>query len=119
MSDLGNVGKAFQTNFPYYAYKWYTLGKQPISVNMTGVSSVPYAFVSLFRNSVLQDRSGADSSGEWHFYDMDDSGTQDYTIVAFTQEGATGESWTATVVGSTVVISQSFTSNRTRSFSYG
>lgn len=113
MANLGNVG----FNFPLCAAKlsaWYafTLNKQPTSVTMAGVSDVPYAFTSLFRNAVLNYRGRADASGNWAFYDMDDSDSQGYTIVTYTQDGPTGELWTATVTGSTVVVTKLFGSQR-------
>lgn len=90
-------------------------GKQPTGVDMfppAGQEGTPYAFVSLIRNGVLNARSRADGSGVWHFYDMDDSGLQVYTIVAYTQAGATGESWTATVSGGTATVTKTFAAQR-------
>jgi hypothetical protein len=113
VASLGNVG----FNFPLARNAlgaWYpfTLNKQPTSVTMADTSDTPYAFVALYRNAVVNFRSRADSNGDWAFYDMDDSGSQVYTIVAYTQEGPTGELWTATVDGTTVVVTKLFGSQR-------
>ena len=112
VASLGDVGKTFSSSKIYAAEGWFTLNKQPTSVNATGTSNVPYAFVSLFRNAVLQDRSRCNSSGVWHFYDMDDSGTQIYTVAAYTQDGPTGELWTIAVTGSTATVTKLFDSQR-------
>jgi hypothetical protein len=61
---------------------------------------------------VLNARTRADGSGNWHFYDMDDSGSQVYTIAAFTQDGPTGELWSATVAGSVATVTKLFASQR-------
>jgi len=113
VANLGNVGHA--TPIPINNAKaWYAFSanKQPTSVVMAGTTNTPYAYMSMFRNSVLNQRSRADGSGDWAFYDMDDSGSQIYTIAAFTQSGPTGELWTATVTGSTVVVTKLFGSQR-------
>lgn len=113
MANLGNVG----FNFPLprarlTAWNAFTLNKQPTSVTTAGTSDVPYAFTSLFRNGVLNYRGRADATGNWAFYDMDNSDSQIYTIATFTQSGPTGELWTATVTGSTVVVTKLFGSQR-------
>ena len=113
LASLGNVG--FNVRLARYdgrPWGFYTYDKQPTSVSMTGVSDIPLSFVSLFRNSVLQARSRSDASGNWGFYDMDDSGSQVYTVASFTQDGPTGELWSATVVGSTVTVTKLFSSQR-------
>lgn len=112
MASLGNVGKFFYRGADYSAFQFFTINKQPTSVTMNAVSDVPYAFVILTRNAVLNYRSRADSAGNWGFYDMDDSSSQIYTIATFTQSGPTGEMWTATVSGSTVVVTKLFGSQR-------
>ena len=98
--------------------QWYTLDKQATSVIMSGTSDVPFSFVSLFRNSVLQDRSRSDGSGVWSFYDVDDSVSQVYTIASFTQDGPTGELWSATVTGATAVVTKLFSSQRNSAYAY-
>ena len=94
------------------AWGFFTQDKQPTPVSMSGVSDIPYAFVSLTRNSVLQDRSRCDGTGGWGFYDMDDSLSQIYSIATYTQAGPTGEAWTATVSGTTVVVTKVFSAQR-------
>lgn len=79
---------------------------------MSGVSDIPSAFAVLTRNSVVQDRSRCDGLGAWSFYDMDDSLSQIYSIATYTQAGPTGEAWTATVSGTTVVVTKVFSARR-------
>jgi len=113
VANLGNVGFNFPVGQNNMAARYpFTLNKQPTSVTMTGTSDVPYAFAALYRNAVVNFRSRADSAGVWNFYDMDDSGSQIYTVVTYTQDGPTGELWTATVTGTTVVVTKLFGSQR-------
>jgi hypothetical protein len=121
VASLGNVGH----NVPIAraeteAWNSFTFGKQPTSVDMaltgTNASVIPNSFLSLFRNGVLNARSRTDGSGNCHFYDMDDSGSQVYTIVAFTQDGPTGELWSATVVGATATVTKTADAIRSRGF---
>jgi hypothetical protein len=117
MASLGNVGHTFNgTGRENTAWQFFTLDKQPTSVDMafTGVlaSSIPFAYAVMIRNSVINWRTRADASGEFHFYDMDNSGSQTYAITTYTQDGATGEAWTATVVGSVVTITKQFSAQR-------
>jgi hypothetical protein len=79
---------------------------------MTGVSTVPNSLVVLLRNGVPNYRTRADGSGNWFFYDMDDDGTQQYTIVTMTQSGPTGEEWKATVVGNVATVTKLFSATR-------
>lgn len=113
MADLGDIGHNFPDGQNIMA-SWYpfTYNKQPTSVTMTAVSDIPYAFAALFRNSVENFRTRCDGSGNWAFYDMDDSGSQIYTIATFTQNGPTGELWTASVVGAVVVVTKLFAASR-------
>lgn len=112
MANLGHtIGAAkIRTSFTPFMND-----KQPTGVDMfpsAGQAATPLAFVSLFRNGVTVARSRADASGIFHFYDMDDSGGQVYSIMAYTQAGATGEAWTATVVGSVVTMTKTFAATR-------
>jgi hypothetical protein len=112
MASLGNIGFQFARPAVTSMGQFFTMNKQSTGVDMTGTSDTPYAFVSLFRNASLQYRSRADGSGVWHFYDMDDSLSQDYSITSCTQSGATGEAWVATVVGSVATVTKTFSSQR-------
>lgn len=117
MANLGNVGHTFNgTGREYTAWQFFTLDKQPTSVDMafTGslASSIPFAYAILIRNAVVNWRTRADANGEFHFYDMDDSGSQTYSITTYTQDGATGEAWMATVVGNVVTITKTFAAQR-------
>ncbi len=117
MAALGNIGKTFKLSKAQMAC-WFVFGldKNPTSVDMTPVagqfSSVPFSFAVLTRNGVFQQRVRSDGSGQWHFYNMDDSGSQIYSIATYTQDGATGEAWTATVVGSVATVTKTFASQR-------
>jgi len=113
VASLGNVGLAIPVP-ANNAEAWYafTFNKQPASVTMTGTSDVPYAFAALYRNAVVNFRGRCNAAGVWNFYDMDDSGSQIYTVVTYTQDGPTGELWTATVTGTTVVVTKLFGSQR-------
>jgi hypothetical protein len=66
----------------------------------------------VLRNGVPNYRTRADGSGNWSFYDMDDDGTQQYTIVSMTQTGPTGEEWKATVSGSVATVTKLFSATR-------
>ncbi len=83
---------------------------------MSGNSDTPFAFIILFRNGVEQDRTRADANGDFAFYDMDDSLSQDYAATSYTQGGATGEAWVGTVVGSVATLTKTFSSQRSRAF---
>ncbi len=85
---------------------------------MTFTSDIPNAFAVLTRNSVVNGRTRCNGSGVGHFYDMDDSGGQVYGIATFTQSGPTGEAWTATVAGSTVVVTKIFSANRATAIAF-
>lgn len=112
MANLGNIGNFIGNDNPLAAWQFFTRNKQPTGVIMSGVSDVPYAYIVLTRNSKVNYVTRANALGEWHFYDMDDSLSQDYAIAAYTQAGATGEAWTATVVGSTATVVKRFSSQR-------
>ena len=92
--------------------QFFTLNKQPTPVTMSGNSDTPFAYVLLFRNGVLNWRTRADANGDFAFYDMDDSGSQDYAATSYTQDGATGEAWVGTVVGSVATLTKTFSSQR-------
>ncbi|HKS91107.1 MAG TPA: hypothetical protein VJQ83_04190 [Tepidiformaceae bacterium] len=112
---MANLGHTIGAAKVWSALNVFGQEKQPTSVDMhpvTGQEGTPLAFVSLIRNGVLNMRSRADATGMWHFYDMDDSGNQAYTIIAYTQAGATGEAWTATVSGSTATVTKIFAAQR-------
>lgn len=96
--------------------QFFTLNKQPTPVTMSGNSDTPFAFILLFRNGVLQWRTRADANGDFAFYDMDDSLSQDYAATSYTQGGATGEAWVGTVVGSVATLTKTFSSQRSRAF---
>lgn len=98
--------------------QFFTLNKQPTPVTMSGNSDTPFAYVLLFRNGVPQWRTRADANGDFWFYDMDDSFSQDYAATSYTQDGATGEAWVGTVVGSVATLTKTFSSQRTRAFLY-
>lgn len=124
MASLGNIGHDLGASGLRYGAQFFQLDKAHTSVTMPNVgdsepSAIPFAYAVLTRNSVVNWRTRCDASGKWNFYDMDDSGGQVYSIATYTQAGATGEAWTATVVGDVVVVTQQFTSNRTRSSSFG
>ncbi len=112
MANLGNVGHNFPISGETHSWQFFTFDKRPTSVTMHGVSDIPSAFAVLTRNAVFNYRTRCDGSGNWFFYDMDDSGGQIYSISTYTQEGATGEVWRATVTGNVVVVTKTFSSNR-------
>ena len=117
MASLGNVGHTLKApqNWVQCWHIW-GLDKNPTQVDMafTGVnaSSVPYSYLILARNAVPNLRSRVDGSGIGHFYGMDDSGGQVYSISSYTQNGPTGEAWTATVVGSVATVTKVFAASR-------
>lgn len=92
--------------------QFYTRNKKPTSVTMSGNSDTPFAYILLFRNGVFQWRTRADSNGDFTFYDMDDSLSQDYAATSYTQDGATGEAWVGTVVGNVATLTKTFSSQR-------
>jgi hypothetical protein len=96
----------------YTGAQFFTLNKQPTPVTMAGNSDTPFASMLLFRNGVLQWRTRADANGDFAFYDLDDSLSQDYAATSYTQDGATGEAWVGTVVGSTATLTKTFSSQR-------
>ncbi len=112
MANLGNVGLNLASSAPTSAWHFFTQNKQPTSVTMSGTSDTPFAFILLFRNGVLQWRTRADANGDFAFYDMDDSLSQDYAATSYTQGGATGEAWVGTVVGSVATLTKTFSSQR-------
>lgn len=117
MAALGNVGKIFKGLGKMYSpWQFYMADKRPTSVDMafTGAlaSAIPFAFAVLYRNATRQAQTRADASGVFHFYDMDDSGSQIYSVATYTQNGATGEDWTATVVGGVATITKTFGAQR-------
>lgn len=118
MADLGNVGFFVGSPGVQAGWQFFTRNKQPTAVTMSGNSDTPFAYILLFRNGVLQYRTRADSNGDFAFYDLDDSGSQDYAATSYTQDGATGEAWVGTVVGSVATLTKTFSSQRTRAFLY-
>jgi hypothetical protein len=112
VASLGNVGVQFNLPRTNHALQFFTLNKQPTSVTMAGNSDTPFAYILLFRNGVLQWRTRADANGDFAFYDLDDSGSQDYAATSYTQDGATGEAWVGTVVGSVATLTKTFSSQR-------
>ena len=122
MAALGNIGHAMGACAAQTGWQFFGLDKRPVGVDMalTGVlaSTVPNSYIVLTRNAVYQFRSRTDSSGNGHFYDMDDSGDQVYSIVAYTQAGPTGEAWTATVSGSTATVTKVFAAQRAMAFAF-
>jgi hypothetical protein len=118
MANLGNIGFQPASPRPFSGRKFYTLNKQPTPVTMSGNSDTPFAYILLFRNGVPQDRTRADVNGDFWLYDLDDSLSQDYAATSYTQEGATGEAWVGTVVGSVATLTKTFSSQRTRAFLY-
>ncbi len=115
MAALGNVGKTFAVCTPFQAWGAYDNAKRPTSVTMHAVSSVPGAIVALFwRGQPVYTTGGprgltaVDGSGNWNFYDMDDSQGFPYYIYTV----GTGEDWSATVVGSVVTVTQLHAANR-------
>ena len=112
MASLGDIGTYVPSGKVFAAWQFFTTNKQPTSVAMTGVSTVPNSIVLLLRNGVTNYRTRADGSGNWAFYDMDDDGTQQYTIVSVTQSGPTGEEWSATVVGGVATVTKLFSATR-------
>ena len=112
MADLGNVGFFMGTSEYMPGWQFFTRNKQPTPVTMSGNSDTPFAYILLFRNGVLQYRTRADSNGDFAFYDLDDSLSQDYAATSYTQEGATGEAWVGTVVGSVATLTKTFSSQR-------
>lgn len=116
MAALGNVGRTFRLGKERSALQFFTQDKQPTGVDMafTGAnaSSIPFSFLVLTRNAVVQYRTRTNGSGIGHFYDMDNSGSQVYAISSYTQDGATGEAWTATVVGSVATVTKIFAAQR-------
>jgi hypothetical protein len=116
VANLGNVGFNFRIGPPYAASQFFTLDKQPTSVDMaftgTLASAIPFSFAILTRNANYQYQTRSDGSGVFHFYDMDDSGSQVYSVSTYTQSGPTGEAWTATVVGSVATVTKVFSASR-------
>lgn len=113
MANLGNVGYYFQSASGNLGGRgFYTVDKQPTPVEMTAKSDIPFAYALLTRNAVLNYRTRCDGSGNWYFYDMDDSGSQNYSIITVTQGNPTGEEWKATVVGTVVVVTKLFGAQR-------
>lgn len=112
MANLGNVGNFIGIDNPQAALQFFTRNKQPVGVIMQGVSDTPFAYILLMRNATPNYRTRADAAGNWYFYDMDDSLSQDYSITSYTQAGATGEAWVATVVGSVATVTKTFSSQR-------
>lgn len=116
MASLGNIGNAVGACASQTGWQFFGLDKRPTGVDMaltgTLASTVPLSYIVLVRNAVYQFRSRTDASGNGHFYDMDDSGDQVYSISAYTQAGPTGEAWVATVVGSVATVTKVFAANR-------
>ena len=116
MANLGDISKTFANTPELSSYGIFGLDNRGVNVSMQPVagqlSEVPFSFVVLTRNAVLNDRSRSDGTGLWAFYDMDDSGSQVYSISAYTQSGPTGEAWTATVVSGVATVTKVFASQR-------
>jgi hypothetical protein len=112
MANLGNVGVQFATPTPTQTLQFFTRNKQPTGVTMSGNSDTPFAYILLFRNAVLQWSTRADANGDFAFHDMDDSLSQLYAATSYTQDGATGEAWVGTVVGSVATLTKTFSSQR-------
>lgn len=118
MANLGDVG--FALPFPVIAPGYSTFGANQanpvvhVTIAGTGVniSSVPNAFLTISRNAVQNDRTRADGSGVWYFYDLDNSGTQIYSVTAYTQDGATGEAWAVTIVAGVATVTKTFSAQR-------
>lgn len=115
MANLGNVGKTFPVCSPNMANTVFDQAKEPTSVTMHAVSSVPGAIAALFRRGVIIPTTGAaggrtrvDGSGNINFYDMEDSLNDPYYFYTI----GTGEDWQATVVGAVVVVTQLHAANR-------
>lgn len=119
VASLGDIGYDFAVTVPEDCASTFGRNNYPTTGNdITATSDVPSAFVSLIRNGVVNGRSRADDTGAWHFYDFDNSGSQVYAISAYTQSGPTGELWTATVTGSTVVVTKLFGSQRAQAAAF-
>jgi len=121
MAALGNVGKGFAISPEWFALSVFDVPKAPTSVTMTAVSSFPATVVVLYWHGVPIPTTGGpggrtltDASGNWFFYDMDDSGLFPYYIYAL----GTGEDWSATVVGNVVVVTQLHAANRAVAYAY-
>ena len=108
MANLGDVGLACGISGSIGAYGLFGLETPSVSVDITATSSVPGSRALLMRNGVQIYRTISDATtGVWHFYNVDDSGSQPYTVMTTTQAGGgTGEVWTATVSGATVTVSK-------------
>lgn len=124
MASLGNIGNHFRPTVSYMksCLQFFTINKRGTSVDAfftgTKASRVPYSFIVLYRNSSYQYKTRSDGNGEFHFFDMEDSGTQIYSAASYTQDGATGEAWTITVVGSTVTITMTFAARRAQAMAF-
>ena len=97
-----------------YSYGAFGFNAPNTSVDITGTSASPGSIAILIRNGVVVSRRYADpSTGVWHFYGVDDSGSQIYTIVTTTQSGgSTGEVWTSTVTSGVATTTKIFSSQR-------
>ena len=117
MANLGNVGLAVSRPFPTSAFSFFGT-QNPSGIDITATSAIPGSFALLTRNGVLVERTrSSPSTGVWHFYSGDNSGSQTYTIVTMTQAGgATGEVWVASVVAGVATVTQLFEANRLVAF---
>lgn len=97
MAALGNIGAS--AGFPslFAGYGAFTRVKQPVSVDATGTGT-PNAMVNLsHENGARVDTMRSDSSGDWHFYDLDD-GTY------YASEVGSANAWEIEVSGSSATV---------------
>jgi hypothetical protein len=108
MANRGNIGKCLAVpRVISYSRSFFGEGNRTVNTDMTGTSSVPGSIVLLSRNGVQIDRTHSNAStGVWHFYSAEDSGSLVYTVVTVTQSGPTGEAWIASVAAGVATVSK-------------
>lgn len=98
MAALGNIGCEVPRFRAFQCRGVFTLKKQPTSVDATSAGGTASAIVHLFLPSGFRvDSARANSSGVWHFYDLDD-GTY------FASEVGTANAWEIEVSGATATV---------------
>lgn len=114
MANLGNVGLCFGVPGLLSGFGIFGSSAPNTAVDITATSEIPGSLAVIDRNGVQVARAYTDPvTGVWHFYNLDDSGSQGYTIVTMTQAGgATGEVWIASVTGGVATVTKLFSASR-------
>jgi|JI10StandDraft_1071094.scaffolds.fasta_scaffold150405_1 hypothetical protein len=122
MADLGDNGKLMRVGpWMRQAPAGFASDQSPNNVVIGPIlASAPYVIAILYRRGVEVDKTRADASGNFYFYDYDDSGYSPYTIKAFTRYGAvgTGEEWQVDIAYPTVTITKLFGASRGGAYFY-